>query len=81
MRNILARDLLDAGTYPVAPKDIRSLLERHAPNIGESLDLDDLDAIGVLRVLEYLRHHDVGHGDALAMRRAYKHAIAMRDLV
>jgi len=73
--------MLDAGTHPIEPKDMRRALERHAPAIGETIDLDDLDAVGMLRVFDHLMRHDAMPSDALAMRRAYKHAITMRDLV
>lgn len=78
---ILAAHLLDAVQHPVSPRGARAALLRHAPNAGELLDLDELDAVGFLRVLDHLIRHDADPNDALATRRAFKHAIEMRDKV
>lgn len=78
---LLSRDLLDASSHPVLPREARTALERHAPGIASTIDLADLDAIGMLRVMDFLLRNNAVPGDALAMRRAYKHAVTMRDLV
>lgn len=80
-RTILPQHMLDAGTHPVEPKNIRHVLERRGYGIGDTIDLDGLDAVGMLRVFDHLMRHDAAPWDALAMRRAFRHAIEMRDRV
>lgn len=78
---ILPQHLLDAVVHPLAPADARLALVRYAPNAADTIDIDGLDALGFLRVFDHLMRSAAEPGDALALRRAYRHALEMRNRV